>query len=64
MLTFENWISQWMVDSDHTPTPKEIDAMRDAWNGALETIADAAKDYQAITDKKESKAEWSARQPT
>ena len=46
MLTFEKWLSQWLIDADHTPTQKEIDAMRDAWNGALETIADAARDYQ------------------
>lgn len=59
MLTFERWLSQWLIDTDRTLTEKEIDGMRDAWNGALETIADAAKDFQSKT---ESKAEWSARQ--
>lgn len=61
MLTFEKWLIQWIVDADRMPTQREIDAMRDAWNGALETIAYAANDFQS---KAESKAEWSARQPS
>ncbi|MCR4323326.1 MAG: hypothetical protein NUV61_04545 [Candidatus Azambacteria bacterium] len=41
MLTFEKWLDEWKIDSDHEPTEKEIDAMRDAWSGAIQTMNDA-----------------------
>lgn len=42
-MTFESWLNEWRIDSDYEPTEKEIDAMRDAWNGAIETTTDAMK---------------------
>ena len=43
MLTFEKWLDEWKIDSDYEPTEKEVDAMRDAWDGAIQTMREAAE---------------------
>jgi len=43
MLTFEKWLDEWKIDSDYEPTEKEVDAMRDAWDGAIQTMREAAQ---------------------
>ena len=48
MLTFDKWLLQWLVDSDYEPTEKEIDAMRDAWNGAIQTMQENKEDLDSI----------------
>ena len=43
MLLFFKWYQEWFIDCDYIPSQSQIDAMEDAWNGAIEATQQAAQ---------------------
>ena len=46
MLLFFKWYQEWFIDCDYIPSQSQIDAMEDAWNGAIEATQQAAQDSE------------------